>query len=233
MTGTVENNIDPNKEVSDESHQYMPIFSVSSSADMAHLQATLKNVRHAKCGLRPFWRRNVKMLILVGFSITMLPHARAVETIVVHGQRVPLGFYNYTSVMSDSELQLLYANYGGAQNGGMSPLQLEMYKWYNRCGSMLRIVMEDYHQCKTSVRDFHELMLGSCDAKASSSSPDISVSVGHPFLNGSVTWSAPTHVYDHCANSAANHRDQLIDQCGVGLDMAKQQESTCIGAPNW
>lgn len=178
----------------------------------------------------------LKVAVQLGFLTTLIAVAigsQAVEEVVVYGQRVPIGFNEYISSLGMGQIEHKSLFTSSYSPYGMTPLAHEMMKWHNRCGGILGNLMKSEHSCQELAESHHLDMLAACDAKASGRSVDVTVSGGHPYLGGALTWVAPSHEYAACADQADSRYNGLQEGCKRGFDAAKQADRTCRGASGW
>ncbi len=161
-------------------------------------------------------------------------HASAMDYTWVYGHQFPLGFYNYVEglLMSDSERKALL---GGPANPytGEHPYSQLMRQWNEQCGQKMMSLKKSQASCKTAVTNFQLNGLELCDDIASGRSIDYSLSIGHPLLGGTVTFSAPTHSYTACAEKTNVKAEGLKRECDSNFDLAIQESRECIGATGW
>ena len=170
-------------------------------------------------------------LMTLAFHTKVLAEG-VVEEVVVYGQRVSPGFYEYTKnlMMNPLEFQSLYVSATQNHGGGVSPFSQFMIRWGQRCGGILGNLNHSYSTCTQLVGEHHLDMLESCDLRASGKSVDITVSAGHPFLGASLTWTAPNHEYAACSDVASTRRVNLDKACINGYNTAILKQTDCRGA---
>lgn len=178
--------------------------------------------------------KEVNKFILLMCLMSFGPYTLAIEEVVVYGQRVPTGFYEYTLnlQMSQQEFQSLYTSSGHVQ-GGLSPLAQAMIQWNNRCGGILGNLMHSFDTCEKLVGEHYLETIDYCALAANTSSVSFTASINHSFLGGSVTWAPPSHQYSDCVNKATGHRDNLWQACENGFEAAKHARTDCRGAGSW
>lgn len=176
------------------------------------------------------------MLFLAASSPSL---AGDMEEVVVYGQSVPTGFYNWTSgMMSMPELRSLYQATGPGLYGGPSPFEQMKMQWQQRCGHMMANLFDEVEGCVTQTELHLDLMYDICDARASGRSVDYTVSITLPLIRGisaggAITWTAPSHNYAHCANKAEGHQRTLEGKCVNSFHQARLKERICQGHSGW